>query len=516
MIEPEFRNDYEKPLNVFTTRSRSDAVLIESQFQYTTNAFYNFDAPLLNASYQSVTTLLNRTYPEASTYVCAVLAMSNATGTVGDIVPTATAGVPANGAGDGGGGGGGGNKGTSLAMIILYAIAGVIIIIVAVVIYMGAMRAARNPDRYGPRAAGGGQARGYPYNYDDEDAFDDAFATRMGYATGGQTGQHLPAQTRTQGLARAIVDSFPLVKFARRDQRADGGPRREEIDGQQRPAPLGNESTQRPRVERADESSKGSYLSGREVESLSLEPMYRRSLRDDRRSAAEDDTKSSEAAQVEVLDASPSGSTHYRRPSADGLTAAPIDTHSIGSAMGDEPNLALEETEEHCPICLLDCEDGDMRVLPCEGSHQFHAVCIDQWLLEISSSCPLCRKGGSSVLFEPQPFRSALTATESFCPLTDFSLLDTSSTTSLPLADSGQTTPPSGSAVSANVAPAPAPTAAAPSRTRIQGFLRRVRSTQVRPGQPPAASSSRGQRRPSNAETAARQHSIALNSAALF
>jgi hypothetical protein len=516
MIEPEFRNDYEKPLNVFTTRSRSDAVLIESQFQYTTNAFYEFYAPLLNASYQSVTTLLNRTYPEASTYVCAVLAMSNATGTVGDIVPTATAGVPANGAGDGGGGGGG-NKGTSLAMIILYAIAGVIIIIVAVVIYMGAMRAARNPDRYGPRAAGGGQARGYPYNYDDEDAFDDAFATRMGYATGGQTGQHLPAQTRTQGLARAIVDSFPLVKFARRDQRADGGTRREEIDGQQRPAPLGNESTQRPRVERADESSKGSYLSGGEVESLPLEPMYRRSLRDDKRSATEDDTKSSQAAQVEVLDASPSGSTHYRRTSADGLTAAPIDTRSIGSAMGDEPNLALEETEEHCPICLLDFEDGDdMRVLPCEGSHQFHAVCIDQWLLEISSSCPLCRKGGSSVLFEPQPFRSALTATESFCPPTDFSLLDTSSTTSLPLADSGQTTPPSGSAVSANVAPAPAPTAAAPSRTRIQGFLRRVRSTQVRPGQPPAASSSRGQRRPSNAETAARQHSIALSSAALF
>lgn len=394
MIEPEFRS-YEKPLNVFTTRSRSDAVLIESQFQYTTSDFYDFQPSLLNASYQSVTTLLNRTYPEASTYVCAVLAMSNATGTVGDIVPTATAGVPANVVG----GGGGGNKGTSLAMIILYAIAGVIIVIVAVVIYMGAMRAARNPDRYGPRAASGAvQGRGYPYNYDDEDAYDDAFAARHGYSTSGQAVQHIPAQTRTQGLARAIVDSFPLVKFARRDRQPNGAVR-EEVGGQQRvaPAPFVSEAAVRPRVERADASGKASYLSGVEVESLPLEPMHHRDQRDEGRPSAGDDFKAHEAAQVEVVDASPSGSTHYR-PSTDALAAVvPPDARSVASGIGDEPNLALEETEEHCPICLLDFEDGDdLRVLPCEGSHQFHAPCIDQWLLEISSSCPLCRKGWTS------------------------------------------------------------------------------------------------------------------------
>lgn len=390
MIEPEFRDDYEKPLNVFTTRSRSDAVLIESQFQYTTKDFYDFQPSLLNASYQSVTTLLNRTYPEASTYVCAVLAMSNATGTVGNIVPTATAGVPANGAA-GGGSGGGGNKGTSLAMIILYAIAGIIIVIVAVVIYMGAMRAARNPDRYGPRAASGGQGRGYPYNYDDEDAIDEAFAARMGYSNGGA--EPLPAQTRTQGLARAIVDSFPLVKFARRDHRANGAAR-VEVPGENRPAPFATEGIQRPRAERADESGKGSILSGGEVESLPLEPMYRRSMRDDGQPPSEELDATEPAARVEVLNALLSGSTLYR-PSTAGLTAAPLpDTRSLVSATGDEPNLALEETEELCPICLLDFEDGDdLRVLPCEGSHQFHAVCIDQWLLEISSSCPLCRKG---------------------------------------------------------------------------------------------------------------------------
>jgi hypothetical protein len=49
---------------------------------------------------------------------------------------------------------------------------------------------------------------------------------------------------------------------------------------------------------------------------------------------------------------------------------------------------------ETCPICILDFEVGDaLRVLPCEGRHRFHQECVDQWLLEMSSSCPLCREG---------------------------------------------------------------------------------------------------------------------------
>ncbi len=49
---------------------------------------------------------------------------------------------------------------------------------------------------------------------------------------------------------------------------------------------------------------------------------------------------------------------------------------------------------ETCPICIVDFEEGDdLRVLPCEGHHRFHQGCVDQWLLELSSSCPLCRQG---------------------------------------------------------------------------------------------------------------------------
>jgi len=49
---------------------------------------------------------------------------------------------------------------------------------------------------------------------------------------------------------------------------------------------------------------------------------------------------------------------------------------------------------ETCPICIVDFEEGDdIRVLPCEGKHRFHPECVDQWLLELSSSCPICRQG---------------------------------------------------------------------------------------------------------------------------
>lgn len=49
---------------------------------------------------------------------------------------------------------------------------------------------------------------------------------------------------------------------------------------------------------------------------------------------------------------------------------------------------------ETCPICIVDFEEGDdLRMLPCEGNHVFHQQCVDPWLLELSSSCPICRHG---------------------------------------------------------------------------------------------------------------------------
>jgi hypothetical protein len=59
---------------------------------------------------------------------------------------------------------------------------------------------------------------------------------------------------------------------------------------------------------------------------------------------------------------------------------------------------------ETCPICIVDFEEGDdVRVLPCEGKHVFHQACVDPWLLELSSSCPICRHGTLALSFSLSP-----------------------------------------------------------------------------------------------------------------
>ena len=77
---------------------------------------------------------------------------------------------------------------------------------------------------------------------------------------------------------------------------------------------------------------------------------------------------------------------------AEASTASAVST-------GDQDLVPDAIGRETCPICIVDFEEGDdLRVLPCEGHHRFHQQCVDQWLLELSSSCPLCRQGASPLL----------------------------------------------------------------------------------------------------------------------
>lgn len=216
---------------------------------------------------------------------------------------------------------------------------------------MGAMRAARNPDRYGPRSgstsgANGSSraARGYPpYNYDEE-GFDDAFAARMGY--GPPVVDARPAQTRTQGLARAILDGFTVVQFRRRDGGGGAGGGGGGLAGSR-----ANGGAQ------MDDSGKASIASAGADEALALEP-----LRAGARSAAVSDG-GGERAKVgddddELPQAASAGGSSLGLAARSGADASSVDLAAAGLGGTDEPNLALEETDEHCPICLLDFEDG--------------------------------------------------------------------------------------------------------------------------------------------------------------
>ena len=49
-----------------------------------------------------------------------------------------------------------------------------------------------------------------------------------------------------------------------------------------------------------------------------------------------------------------------------------------------------DEDEKECAVCLSQFKKGDLvRMLPCR--HEFHADCIDKWLLEKDRRCPCCR-----------------------------------------------------------------------------------------------------------------------------
>lgn len=100
-------------------------------------------------------------------------------------------------------------------------------------------------------------------------------------------------------------------------------------------------------------------------------------------------------------------------------------------------------------------------MLPCEGHHRFHQDCIDNWLLDVSGNCPLCRKGSLS---QPRRglFVSVLAHSFPLSLASDFSLAPTSSSSSLPL-----TADPPASAVAAGH----------PLATRISRYLANVRSS---------------------------------------
>lgn len=191
-----------------------------------------------------------------------------------------------------------------------------------------AIRAIRHPERYGPRPAdptlGGGQSR-------------------------------------AGGIGRAILDTFPVVKFG---SSSGNDPRPKDIEsapmatGSSIPVPS-SDSVQLAQLGYAAEHSQHNDLL-----EVPITPTTDQGAREDNQASEGTD-------QVDPLP---------RINTADSASPRNIVPECIG--------------RETCPICIVDFEEGDdLRVLPCEGKHRFHQSCVDPWLLELSGSCPLCRQG---------------------------------------------------------------------------------------------------------------------------
>ena len=197
---------------------------------------------------------------------------------------------------------------TAVAMIILYSITGIITALFLCIIITGAVRAHRHPERYGPRNLIG-----------------------------------RPRQTRARGLARAMLDSLPIVKVGDRTDQAV------------KPNEVELENGQHGQVE---------YVGDQTM------------------------TPAGTVATAATANTETTRDANNTQPAASsttegGIAAAAVDTERNSTN-------AEENSNQGCSICTEDFNVGeDQRVLPCD--HRFHPECIDPWLLNVSGTCPLCR-----------------------------------------------------------------------------------------------------------------------------
>ncbi|KAG6005341.1 hypothetical protein E4U21_000256 [Claviceps maximensis] len=214
-------------------------------------------------------------------------------------------------------GGGGNNNNSAVAMSILYSITGIITLLFLIIIATGAVRAHRYPERYGPRGGYGGR----------------------------------PRQSRAKGLARAVLDTIPIVKFGNQ------APTKPDLDLE-----LDNTTANRrdvPTVE-TDADADAAITSLAQPAEAKTAAAAAQAMAAARNSNSSDRKSSNRNSHVEVSD---------------------------GTA-DEEPR--ENEAYMGCSICTEDFVVGeDVRVLPC--NHRFHPHCVDPWLVNVSGTCPLCR-----------------------------------------------------------------------------------------------------------------------------
>lgn len=158
-------------------------------------------------------------------------------------------------------------------------------------------------------------------------------------------------QSRAKGIARAVLDTFPIVKFNLAEDQARHA---------------------------KDEETRGMELRNWEVVTTPKTP------------SSSDGPEPRIPGEKSVVNRA-----RMEEGSSNGQLPRGALRRNGTQASRQNPDVTPQTIgRETCPICIVDFEEGDdLRVLPCEGKHRFHQKCVDPWLLELSSSCPLCREG---------------------------------------------------------------------------------------------------------------------------
>lgn len=325
LLNPHYIDDFWHVLDIFATTNMDGARLLEGQFTYTTAEFINFNASLLNESASDVNATLNKKPLKRKSFIVAELTAKNGTAS-----PTQQDSPAA----PEGSGGGGGQKRTNNAMIAVYVITGFIAAMVLMTCFSVVRRSLR------PQ-------------------------TQRRYIPGGAVDEGEVGPPRRVGLAQAIVDTFPIIKFNKHTPARAPEPHPKEMQPSLNSFALQELRTPGSMFHQTS-TLRGSSTKG-SISTYEAPPLLEDSTLESRRASTVD-----------------------------------VENESL--------------RDDQCPICLLEFEDGDdLRVLPCEGQHRFHQACVDPWLLRVSTSCPLCRKDFNPELEEhvdasededePQPHR---------------------------------------------------------------------------------------------------------------
>ncbi|KAJ8488673.1 hypothetical protein ONZ45_g13866 [Pleurotus djamor] len=355
VINAEYTNQgiFDQVFDIFATQGNTSSHLIENQFSIQTFKFY--DSQQMNDSAVVITESVNSRVARTPEYVFSALIAYNSTDPDRDSptpdssvnqTPTTTAT----------------STSTSLAMIILYAITGCVSALFCIVIISGAIRAIRHPERYGPRSG-----RGFGGSY---------------------------SQSRVRGLTRAMLDTFPVVKFGSSpgDAVSHTGPTKDVEAEASFDSSGPDEDAASPKIVlkelTKDYANKADNADATDPTKVVVHPSpASKPITPDPSPPSPPPEPSEETAPAPA----PSSSTislatsnrFLQAPSA-GPSRRPSTAPAGPNRSKAGPSTSLRRLSqpevaqasmglETCPICIVDFEEGDdLRVLPCEGKHRFH------------------------------------------------------------------------------------------------------------------------------------------------